>query len=727
MKAFDELPLCIATLRKTGASQFAVLSVNVAFEATVGPLFKIQASNFLELIPQQEHKDKLMEAVTKAHGPTKTTKPGSRGSRVRNIEMITVSESNSGLPIKRHFDWTISVRDGTLNQGTTFLLMGDPVSEQDSEQRAKDAELVDFFQNAPIALHWLSGEGIVLWANKTEMDVLGYTPEEYIGQPIMKFCPDEEALVLEIFKQLGSGNTIRDVPVRFRTKAGKIVHFLIDSNVKYDANGQFAHTRCFIRDDTKRKIRDAQAQLLHEETKRSLKMLDNFMSRSMHHVRTPMHILQTTVDIVSHNLIHVQKRAIVANDESLRLLANESLEVLQQARNCVSQSVDLINDISDLARLDQGHELKLNREPVELKELGKTAFANIPIPSHIEASIELLGGGPRYLQTDGNLLHKVIRSALDHITHSPDEVENVKTVSLVIGHNEESNKCVFAIIGSDRRMSSFDLLTHCMSHSDDERGLPSIFQRYTQRFTPGAEDDTVRPYDVASTTRQSVEDAINSHRVSSLHIGLPLSHHLVRALGGDLRYSNRPGLTTFRWALPYKDESLETERIIISSAKAEPQRASSFVLSRDEAKPAALPEAVASCGLDAMDSPCVLVVDDVPMCLKMVCNILGKLNCTHETAENGQKAVDLLKSGAGKYDLVLMDLRMPVMDGLTATKIIKKDLKLGVPVVALTGDAGLDIKEQCDAIGFDEFCNKPMKKNAIKKLVDRLVFKKKNG
>ena len=62
--------------------------------------------------------------------------------------------------------------------------------------RRSRAQLIDFFQNAPIALHWLSGTGHVLWANQTELDVLGYTAEEYIGQPIMKFCPDEEELVL---------------------------------------------------------------------------------------------------------------------------------------------------------------------------------------------------------------------------------------------------------------------------------------------------------------------------------------------------------------------------------------------------------------------------------------------------------------------------------------------------------------------------------------------------
>lgn len=50
--------------------------------------------------------------------------------------------------------------------------------------RARDLELIDFFQNAPIAMHWLNGNGTVLWANQTELNVLGYTAEEYIG----KFC-----------------------------------------------------------------------------------------------------------------------------------------------------------------------------------------------------------------------------------------------------------------------------------------------------------------------------------------------------------------------------------------------------------------------------------------------------------------------------------------------------------------------------------------------------------
>lgn len=179
------------------------------------------------------------------------------------------------------------------------------------------SQLVDFFQNAPIALHWLSGTGHVLWANQTELDVLGYTAEEYIGQPIMKFCPDEEELVLEIFKTLGSGNTIKDVPVRFRKKTGQIVPLLIDSNVAYkvDEKGEksFYHTRCFIRDDTGRRMSEvclidpfhsscrfllpisrtqqARVKARIQLMQRSKHMYDAFISRILHLIKTPCHTM----------------------------------------------------------------------------------------------------------------------------------------------------------------------------------------------------------------------------------------------------------------------------------------------------------------------------------------------------------------------------------------------------------------------------------------------------
>jgi PAS domain S-box-containing protein len=102
------------------------------------------------------------------------------------------------------------------------LLFGDAVNEQHGEQRAKDADLVEFFDNAPITLHWLSAEGIVLWANQSELDVLGYTAEEYIGQPVINFCPDDQELVLEIFKYCEVVTAAAMYPYVFAPRTGEL-------------------------------------------------------------------------------------------------------------------------------------------------------------------------------------------------------------------------------------------------------------------------------------------------------------------------------------------------------------------------------------------------------------------------------------------------------------------------------------------------------------------------
>ena len=100
---------------------------------------------------------------------------------------------------------------------------------------------------------------------------------------------------------------------------------------------------------------------------------------------------------------------------------------------------------------------------------------------------------------------------------------------------------------------------------------------------------------------------------------------------------------------------------------------------------------------------------------------LKKMKCSTQRAENGKIAVDLLRSSMpGSFDMVLMDLRMPVMDGLEATKLIRTELQLpDLPVVALTGEMSADIRGECERIGFDDFFQKPVKKDKLQELVGK--------
>ena len=114
-----------------------------------------------------------------------------------------------------------------------------------------EAELKDFIENASVGLHWVDGDGIIIWANRAEMELLGYSPEEYIGHSISEFHADEE-VISDILRRLKSDDTLHNYEARLRCKDGSLRHVLINSNVLWQ-DGKFVHTRCFTRDISERK------------------------------------------------------------------------------------------------------------------------------------------------------------------------------------------------------------------------------------------------------------------------------------------------------------------------------------------------------------------------------------------------------------------------------------------------------------------------------------------
>lgn len=104
----------------------------------------------------------------------------------------------------------------------------------------------------------------------------------------------------------------------------------------------------------------------------------------------------------------------------------------------------------------------------------------------------------------------------------------------------------------------------------------------------------------------------------------------------------------------------------------------------------------------------VLLVEDNVNNQEITTLMLGQLNCMVEIANNGREGVDKLIDGV--YDLVFMDCRMPVLDGLGATREIRalKSEKSEVVVIALTANAGLADKEACLECGMNDFVSKPM-------------------
>jgi PAS domain S-box-containing protein len=120
----------------------------------------------------------------------------------------------------------------------------------------KSDELADFIENAAIGLHCVGPDGTIVWANQAELDLLGYSREEYVGRNIAEFHADPP-VIDDILQRLKRNEELHSYEARLRCKDGSIRWVLLSSNVLW-RDGRFVHTRCFTRDITRRKRLEAE-------------------------------------------------------------------------------------------------------------------------------------------------------------------------------------------------------------------------------------------------------------------------------------------------------------------------------------------------------------------------------------------------------------------------------------------------------------------------------------
>lgn len=118
--------------------------------------------------------------------------------------------------------------------------------------------------------------------------------------------------------------------------------------------------------------------------------------------------------------------------------------------------------------------------------------------------------------------------------------------------------------------------------------------------------------------------------------------------------------------------------------------------------------------------PLILVVEDNMVNQKVACKLLDRLGYRTIVAEDGQQALKQLAASRAEISLILMDCRMPVMDGLEATKAIRAQGD-SIPIVALTANTSEEDREACYASGMDDFLAKPVDKEQLDKVLKRFI------
>ena len=125
-----------------------------------------------------------------------------------------------------------------------------------------------------------------------------------------------------------------------------------------------------------------------------------------------------------------------------------------------------------------------------------------------------------------------------------------------------------------------------------------------------------------------------------------------------------------------------------------------------------------------LDGLSILLVEDNEINRMVIQSSLQYFNCNVTEAENGLDALEILK--AQHFDLILMDIQMPKMDGIEATKVIRKELKLSTPIIALTANAFKTKLKECKEAGMNDYVIKPFQEKVLLQTIVKQTINK-NG
>lgn len=216
-------------------------------------------------------------------------------------------------------------------------------------------------------------------------------------------------------------------------------------------------------------------------------------------------------------------------------------------------------------------------------------------------------------------------------------------------------------------------------------------------------------------------------------LGLAVARRMARSMGGNLRLSSTLGQgSVFTLEIPYTDATPAPRTRDAAAAAVSSARIS--VAPRAEAPPAAVttrapspkgvaapPPADASAEAAprtlARGSTRALIVEDNPVNQKILKRLLAGLGVEVDVAANGQLAVQACDEG--EYDIIFMDLQMPVMDGFQATQEIRRRQQPGrkVPIIAVTANSEQEFRARATQVGMDGFLAKPVDRGTIASVI----------